>query len=133
MSVDRFYKFTDGKRVEMPRIYEPETSNNPASCHIDCFDEAGDFKVIIHHGGDVTFPNCEDKGFHVVDDCYFFRTLKEARAFCEGGWKEYQFTGEYADYMRANIYVNDHSDKWGTILANFDDSQLTAGLEKTNE
>ena len=130
MSIDRFYKFEDDKRVEMPRIYE---NNDPASCRIDGYNTAGDFKVIIHHGGDVTFPNCEDKGFHMVDDCYFFRTLQEARAFCEGGWKEYQFTGEHADYMRASIYVNDHSDKWGTILANFDDSQLTAGLEKTNE
>jgi len=30
------------------------------------------------------------------------------------------------------MYVHGHSDKWGTILANFDDSKLTAGLEMTN-
>jgi hypothetical protein len=130
MSIDRFYKFEDDKRVEMPRIYE---NNDPASCRIDGYDTAGDFKVIIHHGGDVIIKDCEEKGFHQVGDCYFFRTLKEVRVFCEGGWKEYKFTGEYADDMTASIYVHDHSNKWGTILANFDGSKLTAGLEKTNE
>lgn len=132
MSVDRFYKFVNGKRVEMPRIYEPETPSKPLSCHIDGIDEAGDFKVIIHHGGEVHF-NGGGIGFHMLDDCYYFRTLKEARAFCEGGWKKYRFTGEHADAMHASIYVEDHSDKWGTVLANYENSNLTAGLEKTYE
>jgi hypothetical protein len=118
MSIDRFFRFEDGKRVDIPR-------------NADSVDSAGDFHVVIHHGGDVTFPNSEDIGFHVVDDCYFFRTLKEARAFCEGGWKKYRFKGEDADYMRASIYVNDHSSRYGTVLANYDDSKLTAGLEMT--
>jgi hypothetical protein len=118
MSIDRFFRFEDGTRVDIPR-------------NIDSVDSAGDFHVVIQHGGDVTFPNSEDIGVHMVDDCYCFRTLKEARAFCEGGWKEYRFKGEDADYMRASIYVNDHSSRYGTVLANYDDSKLTAGLEMT--
>ena len=120
MSIDRFFRFEDGKRVDIPRC-------------MDNVNSAGDFHVVIHHGGDVTFPNSKDRGWHSVADCYCFPTLKEARAFCEGGWKEYRFTGEAAGYMTASIYVNDHSSRYGTVLANYEDSQLTAGLEKTNE
>ncbi|MGA2426033.1 MAG: hypothetical protein ABSG07_18675 [Terriglobales bacterium] len=118
MSIDRFYKFEDGKRVDIPR-------------NANSVNSAGDFQVVIHHGGEITFPNSTDKGFHTVDDCYCFPTLKEARAFCEGGWREYQFKGEDADYMRASIYVNDHSSRYGTVLANYEDSKLIAGLEMT--
>ena len=120
MSIDRFYGFTNNKRVNLPRTNAE-------------IDSAGDFQVVIHHGGDVTFPGTEEKGWHSVDDCYSFRTLKEARAFCEGGWKEWQFCGDNADYMTASIYVNDHSSRYGTVLANYDDSKLIAGLEKTQD
>lgn len=120
MSIDRFYGFTDSKRHTLQRTN-------------DDINSAGDFQVVIHHGGEVTLPNSEEKGWGMVDDCYCFRTLKEARAFCEGGWKEYRFCGEGADDMTASIYVNDHSSKYGTVLANYDDSILTAGLEKTQD
>jgi hypothetical protein len=120
VSIDRFYGFTDNERVELPRTKAD-------------IDSAGDFSVIIHHGGETTFPNSEDKGWHQVDDCYCFRTLKEARTFCEGGWREYRFTGEDAGYMTASIYVNDRSSKYGTVLANYVDSFLIAGLEKTHD
>lgn len=121
MSIARFYGFTDNKRVALPRTNAG-------------IDSAGDFQVVIHHGGEATFPNNpEMKGWHSVDDCYCFRTLKEARTFCEGGWREYRFKGEDADYMTASIYVNDHSNKYGTVLANYVNSFLIAGLEKTHD
>jgi hypothetical protein len=120
MSTDRFYKFEDGKRVEMHRV---STTGKPEDCRVD-FTGTGDFWVFIRHGG-----------MCCIDACYFFHTLAEARAFCEGGWAEYRLAEPFdtEDSMRANLYVRDGNGKRGTILANYKRNKLVAGLEKTDD